>query len=135
LCDTDPKDNVLGFRFNRARGGGHCFGPDVTRAFLANNGLSFLIRSHEVCMQGVQMLHGGLCATVFSAPNYCGDMGNLGAVIRFMEPDSMKATAVQFSAAPRAKAIEDSTRQPELSGNPQVEGGLPQEDTKPWWQW
>jgi len=51
------------------RGVGLSFGPDVTRSFLANNGLELLIRSHEVKEDGYEIDHGGQLITVFSAPN------------------------------------------------------------------
>ena len=97
---ADPKDGITGFTRNYGRGGGTtCFGADVTEAFLLRNKLQLIIRSHEVAMQGYNILHNGLCVTVFSAPNYCGDVGNLGAVVRFEKPDSMQPIIVQFKAA------------------------------------
>jgi hypothetical protein len=33
--------------------------------------------------EGYLVEHGGLCITVFSAPNYCDQMGNKGAFITF----------------------------------------------------
>ena len=61
------------------RGVGQSFGPDVTARFLADNGLEYLIRSHEVKDDGYVVEHGGKCVTVFSAPNYCDMMGASGA--------------------------------------------------------
>ena len=57
------------------RGVGFSFGPDVTAAFLENNGLQLVIRSHEVKDAGYVVDHDGKCITVFSAPNYCDQMG------------------------------------------------------------
>ena len=56
-------------------------------------------------MQGYDVFHNGLCVTVFSAPNYCGDTRNLGAVIRFDKPDSMLATVAQFADVARRDAF------------------------------
>jgi len=65
------------------RGVGVAFGEDVTKAFLENNGLELIVRSHEVKEQGFEIMHNGKLVTVFSAPNYCDQMGNKGAFIRF----------------------------------------------------
>ena len=51
------------------RGVGVSFGPDVTKAFLDDNGLELLVRSHEVKEEGYLVEHDGKCITVFSAPN------------------------------------------------------------------
>ncbi|CAG9572398.1 putative serine/threonine protein phosphatase type 5 [Leishmania major strain Friedlin] len=59
------------------------FGPDVTENFLKNNNLKLVVRSHEVKEDGYEVDHNGKCITVFSAPNYCDQMGNKGAFIRF----------------------------------------------------
>jgi serine/threonine-protein phosphatase 5 len=64
------------------RGVGLCFGADVTANFLAMNNLQLVIRSHEMKDEGWELEHGGKLITVFSAPNYCDQMGNKGAVVR-----------------------------------------------------
>ena len=51
-------------------------GPDVSKAFLDDNNLDLLVRSHEVKNQGYEVTHEGRVITVFSAPNYCDSMGN-----------------------------------------------------------
>lgn len=86
------------------RGVGVAFGPDVAREFLDGNGLAMLVRSHEVKDNGFELEHGGRTATVFSAPNYCDSMGNLGAWIRFEGPEQEGGDPVPhfttFEAAP-----------------------------------
>lgn len=62
-------------------------GPDVTKAFLDDNGLELLVRSHEVKDEGYEVAHNGRLVTVFSAPNYCDSMGNKGAFLRFNGSD------------------------------------------------
>eukprot|EP00510_Aplanochytrium_minuta_P010085 CAMPEP_0184075284 /NCGR_PEP_ID=MMETSP0957-20130417/71045_1 /TAXON_ID=627963 /ORGANISM="Aplanochytrium sp, Strain PBS07" /LENGTH=490 /DNA_ID=CAMNT_0026377711 /DNA_START=14 /DNA_END=1486 /DNA_ORIENTATION=+ len=78
------------------RGVGQSFGPDVTKAFLDDNNLELLVRSHEVREEGYLVEHDGKLITIFSAPNYCDQMGNKGAVIRF-GPDC-KPNFRQFEA-------------------------------------
>lgn len=73
MCDilwSDPMDeDGMG---PSKRGVAVNFGPDVTRAFLENNNLDLLVRSHEMKEEGYEVAHGGKCITIFSAPNYCG---------------------------------------------------------------
>ena len=99
LCESlwsDPQPEPG--RAPSKRGVGVAFGPDVTQDFLKTNGLALVVRSHEVKDAGYEVTHGGYCVTIFSAPNYCDQMGNKGAFIRF-EAD-MIPKFVQFSAVP-----------------------------------
>jgi len=80
------------------RGCGVVFGPDVTKAFLDRNNLSLLVRSHEMKQEGYSVDHDGKCITVFSAPNYCDQMGNKGAVLIFNS--ACEYEVKQFSAVP-----------------------------------
>ncbi|KAM1059834.1 serine/threonine-protein phosphatase 5-like isoform X1 [Malus sylvestris] len=81
------------------RGVGLSFGGDVTKKFLQENNLDLVVRSHEVKDEGYEIEHDGKLITVFSAPNYCDQMGNKGAFIRFESPD-LKPNIVTFSAVP-----------------------------------
>ncbi|XP_055823237.1 serine/threonine-protein phosphatase 5 isoform X2 [Solanum dulcamara] len=81
------------------RGVGLSFGGDITKRFLQENNLDLVVRSHEVKDEGYEIEHDGKLITVFSAPNYCDQMGNKGAFIRFEAPD-MKPKIVTFSAVP-----------------------------------
>jgi serine/threonine-protein phosphatase 5 len=81
------------------RGVGLSFGGDVTKRFLKENNLDLVVRSHEVKDEGYEIEHDGKLITVFSAPNYCDQMGNKGAFIRF-EASDMKPNIVTFSAVP-----------------------------------
>jgi len=81
------------------RGVGLSFGPDIAKKFLDDNGLEILVRSHEVKDEGYEVEADGKVVTIFSAPNYCDQMGNKGALIRF-NGSNMKLNFVQFSAVP-----------------------------------
>ncbi|XP_075487288.1 serine/threonine-protein phosphatase 5-like isoform X1 [Primulina tabacum] len=98
MCEllwSDPQPQ-LG-RGPSKRGVGLSFGPDVTKRFLQDNNLDLIVRSHEVKDEGYEIEHDGKLITVFSAPNYCDQMGNKGAFIRFEVPD-LKPNIVSFSA-------------------------------------
>ncbi|KAI0522549.1 hypothetical protein KFK09_004929 [Dendrobium nobile] len=86
------------------RGVGLSFGEDVTKRFLQENNLDLIVRSHEVKDEGYEIEHDGKLITVFSAPNYCDQMGNKGALIRFKAPD-MKPDIVTFSSVPHPNVM------------------------------
>lgn len=65
------------------RGVGMSFGPDVTRSFLQGNKLDLIVRSHEMRSNGFEVEQKGQLVTIFSAPNYCDQMGNKGAFLVF----------------------------------------------------
>jgi len=96
LLWSDPQP-ALG-KSRSKRGVGFSFGPDISQNFLQANNLSLIVRSHEVKDDGYVVEHNGKCITVFSAPNYCDQMGNLGAFIRFKS--DLQPTFHQFSAVP-----------------------------------
>lgn len=81
------------------RGVGVAFGQDVTENFLKTNGLELVIRSHEMKEEGYEVEHSGKLITVFSAPNYCDQMGNKGAFIR-LDGETMKPKMTSFAAVP-----------------------------------
>mmetsp|Transcript_34875 Transcript_34875/g.73891 ORF Transcript_34875/g.73891 Transcript_34875/m.73891 type:complete len:497 (+) Transcript_34875:51-1541(+) len=82
------------------RGVGVAFGPDVTENFLETNNLSMVVRSHEMKENGYEVEHGGKLVTIFSAPNYCDQMGNRGAFMRFSGDDMCNPSYTPFDAVP-----------------------------------
>lgn len=61
-----------------------------------------VVRSHEVKPLGYEYQKGGKTLTVFSAPNYCDQMGNKGAFIRFKGKD-MEPKITTFSQVEHPK--------------------------------
>ncbi|CAI4223253.1 unnamed protein product [Auanema sp. JU1783] len=105
MCDllwSDPQD--LPGRVSSKRGVGCQFGPDVTDAWCKLNGVEYVVRSHEVKPEGYEIHHNGKCITVFSAPNYCDQMGNKGAFITIqggnLKPKFTCFDAVQHPSIP-----------------------------------
>ncbi|GAB1291620.1 Serine/threonine-protein phosphatase 5 [Apodemus speciosus] len=100
MCDllwSDPQPQ--NGRSVSKRGVSCQFGPDVTKAFLEENQLDYIIRSHEVKAEGYEVAHGGRCVTVFSAPNYCDQMGNKASYIHLQGSD-LRPQFHQFTAVP-----------------------------------
>ncbi|XP_071879764.1 serine/threonine-protein phosphatase 5-like isoform X1 [Anas platyrhynchos] len=100
MCDllwSDPQPQ--NGRSVSKRGVSCQFGPDVTKSFLERNRLDYIIRSHEVKPEGYEVAHDGKCVTVFSAPNYCDQMGNMGSYIHLRGGD-LRPDFHQFTAVP-----------------------------------
>eukprot|EP01126_Amoeba_proteus_P050165 TRINITY_DN5906_c0_g1_i5.p1 TRINITY_DN5906_c0_g1~~TRINITY_DN5906_c0_g1_i5.p1 ORF type:complete len:491 (-),score=90.58 TRINITY_DN5906_c0_g1_i5:79-1347(-) len=85
------------FVHNPTRGVGQVYGFRALTYFLADNGLTGIIRAHESCREGYTenwMCRKGkeernhpYVTTVFSAPNYCGWYGNQAAIMN-LESDA-----------------------------------------------
>lgn len=104
MCDimwSDPQQQPG--RSPSKRGVGLSFGPDVTKRFLDQNNLECIVRSHECKDEGYEVTHDGHCITVFSAPNYCDQVGNKGAIVTFkadLKPNFTPFTAVPHPTMP-----------------------------------
>lgn len=83
LCDllwADPSNEFDGWRAND-RGVSFTFGADVVQKFLNENDIDLICRAHQVVEDGYEFFAKRGLVTIFSAPNYCDDMGNNGAVV------------------------------------------------------
>ena len=57
------------------------FGADVVSKFLERNDLDLIVRAHQVVEDGYEFFGDRTLVTVFSAPNYCGEFDNCGAMM------------------------------------------------------
>ena len=83
LCDilwADPEPEQLGWGEND-RGVSYTFGADVVTRFLAEHNLDLICRAHQVMDAGYEFFARRQLVTVFSAPNYCGEFDNSGAMM------------------------------------------------------
>ena len=83
LCDllwSDPDKDVKGWEENE-RGVSYVFGADVISAFLKKTDLDLICRAHQVVEDGYEFFAKRQLVTVFSAPNYCGEFDNSGAIM------------------------------------------------------
>ena len=83
LCDllwSDPDDSSNGFGSNE-RGVSVVFNGKIVQTFLKNNDLDLICRAHQVVEEGYEFFADRKLVTVFSAPNYCGEFDNAGAMM------------------------------------------------------
>jgi len=83
LCDllwSDPDKDISGWGEND-RGVSYTFGPDVVTKFLNKHDLDLICRAHQVVEDGYEFFARRQLVTLFSAPNYCGEFDNAGAMM------------------------------------------------------
>ncbi|KAF8392209.1 hypothetical protein HHK36_022551 [Tetracentron sinense] len=83
LCDllwSDPSKDVKGWGMND-RGVSYTFGPDKVTEFLQKHDLDLVCRAHQVVEDGYEFFANRQLVTIFSAPNYCGEFDNAGAMM------------------------------------------------------
>ena len=83
LCDllwADPDKDVQGWGEND-RGVSYTFGSDSVAEFLARHDLDLICRAHQVVEDGYEFFARRQLVTIFSAPNYCGEFDNAGAIM------------------------------------------------------
>ncbi|GAA5877840.1 hypothetical protein JCM8547_002694 [Rhodosporidiobolus lusitaniae] len=80
LLWSDPSDTALDWEDNE-RGVSYCFGKTVIGAFLARYDFDLICRAHMVVEDGYEFWNDRSLVTIFSAPNYCGEFDNFGAVM------------------------------------------------------
>ena len=87
LCDllwSDPDKSVSGWEDNE-RGVSFVFGNNVISSFLEDNDMDLICRAHQVVEDGYEFFGKRQLVTLFSAPNYCGEFDNSGALMTIDE--------------------------------------------------
>jgi len=83
VCDflwADPDVDIAGWAEND-RGVSYIFGQDVVASFLKKYDFDVVVRAHQVVADGYEFMAGRKLITLFSAPNYCGEFDNAGAMM------------------------------------------------------
>ena len=83
LCDllwSDPDKDVQNWEESE-RGVSYTFGSDIVTMFLKKHELDLVCRAHQVVEDGYEFFAKRQLVTVFSAPNYCGEFDNSGAIM------------------------------------------------------
>ena len=106
LCDllwSDPDRESPGWGEND-RGVSFTFGADKVAEFLNKHDLDLICRAHQVVEDGYEFFADRQLVTIFSAPNYCGEFNNAGAL---MNVDASLLCSFQILKPLRAKAQAD----------------------------
>nr|QTK16928.1 protein phosphatase 1 transcript variant X6 [Nilaparvata lugens] len=83
MCDllwADPSSLVDGWAPND-RGVSYTFGANAVYEFLFKFDLELICRAHQVVEDGYEFFANQSLVTIFSAPNYCGEFDNAGALM------------------------------------------------------
>lgn len=113
LLWSDPQIQP-GKVFNRYRGGGCCFGPDITAQVLKKYGWDLIIRSHECKFEGYEYAHDGKLLTIFSVSSYYANSSNLGAYVKIdfnLNPRIIQFDVPRSSLGSRVGINEDTATQ------------------------
>jgi serine/threonine-protein phosphatase PP1 catalytic subunit len=111
LCDllwSDPDKEVNGWGEND-RGVSFTFGAEIVSKFLHKHDLDLICRAHQVVEDGYEFFAKRQLVTLFSAPNYCGEFDNAGAM---MSVDETLMCSFQI-----LKPSEKKTKTPSLNNN------------------
>ncbi|PKC66503.1 Metallo-dependent phosphatase [Rhizophagus irregularis] len=86
-CKSKSSSFYLNFSYSNVclltilRGAGYTFGGLVVKKFLEINNMEHILRAHQLCMEGYQVLYDDRLSTVWSAPNYCYRCGNMASIL------------------------------------------------------
>lgn len=84
LLWSDPADTMNEWEDNE-RGVSYVFSKVAINKFLQKFGFDLVCRAHMVVEDGYEFFNDRTLVTVFSAPNYCGEFDNWGAVMSVSE--------------------------------------------------
>ncbi|KAI3854362.1 hypothetical protein MKW98_010379 [Papaver atlanticum] len=105
ICDllwADPDRDIKGWGEND-RGVSFTFGADKVAEFLKKHDLDLICRAHQVVEDGYEFFADRQLVTIFSAPNYCGEFNNAGAL---MSVDASLLCSFQILKPWKAKTLQ-----------------------------
>ncbi|XP_024996034.1 serine/threonine-protein phosphatase PP1 isoform X1 [Cynara cardunculus var. scolymus] len=122
ICDllwADPDRDMEGWGEND-RGVSYTFGADKVAEFLEKHDLDLICRAHQVVEDGYEFFANRQLVTIFSAPNYCGEFDNAGAM---MSVDDTLTCSFQILKASEKKGKFDFGNNILRPGTPPHKGG------------
>lgn len=113
LVWSDPDPDRDEFSLS-PRGAGYTFGAQVVKKFLDVNSMSHILRAHQLCQEGYQILYDDRLSTVWSAPNYCYRCGNMASVLEVSDTGERYFNV--FDAAPENDLHREEQQQQQQQG-------------------
>uniref|UniRef100_A0A0K0DAX4 Serine/threonine-protein phosphatase n=1 Tax=Angiostrongylus cantonensis TaxID=6313 RepID=A0A0K0DAX4_ANGCA len=95
LLWSDPDNYTKGWASN-CRGVSYVFGKDVVVEMSAILDIELVARAHQVVQDGYEFFANRKLVTIFSAPHYCGQFDNAGAVMN-VDEDLVCSFTVSFN--------------------------------------
>merc|ERR1712187_1096634 len=92
---TDVPDIDIAGWAESDRGVSYIFGPDIVQSFLKKHNFDLVVRAHQVVADGFEFFAGRKLLTLFSAPNYCGEFDNAGALMNIADDLSVSFTVLK----------------------------------------
>ncbi|KAG4304042.1 hypothetical protein PORY_002565 [Pneumocystis oryctolagi] len=114
LVWSDPDQDKHDFSIS-PRGAGYTFGIDIVEKFLEINNIEHILRAHQLCHEGYQVLYNGKLSTVWSAPNYCYRCANLASILEIYDNGERKFNV--FDAAPENEHDNPSTQDNQIKSS------------------
>lgn len=107
----------------------YTFGADVVAKFLQKHDYDLVVRAHQVVEDGYEFFADRQLVTIFTAPNYCGEFDNAGAIM-IVDEDLMCSFRI-LKPADKANFSFAGAGGSTTSGNPRAatppsKGGRPQ---------
>ncbi|XKL66786.1 hypothetical protein PGB90_010206 [Kerria lacca] len=99
LLWSDPSRFHSGWRPNKFRSVSYTFGSDVIEKFLSENGFQLIVRAHQLINSGYQIFANGKLISIFSAPNYCNNHMNEGALLQI--DHNLKCSIIRLKVSER----------------------------------
>nr|XP_040232590.2 serine/threonine-protein phosphatase alpha-2 isoform isoform X1 [Anopheles coluzzii] len=112
LCDllwSDPDKDTNGYGEND-RGVSFTFGVDIVGKFLTKHDFDLICRAHQVVEDGYEFFAKRQLVTLFSAPNYCGEFDNAGAMMSV--DDTLMCSFQILKPADKRPMVYTSSRSP-----------------------
>ncbi|KAH7829689.1 putative protein phosphatase [Monocercomonoides exilis] len=102
ICDllwADPDKDVKKWGIND-RGASVTFGSEAIDAFLQRNDFDLIVRAHQVVANGFELMFDEKLVTLFSAPNYCNDFQNSGAILSINKQHNVAFSVIRPRQTP-----------------------------------